>query len=415
MRAVLAVALMVPIVGFVGASPAHAVVPPCGSTITQDTTLTGDMTCPGDGLFVGAPNITLDLNGHTITGPGPNVRPSPNQIYSGVNILFGRTGVTVTNGTIRAFTIGATTQVNANGNEFSFLRLVNNGQGMLTQFNPSTGAASNNNVIHDNTIEASTGANGPAVWLQGDGHTFHTNTVRNNQNSGLTVTGDGNTVSGNDITANTFLGVELRGGSASTADRNSIVNNRIWANEATGIAVNGDENRVSGNTLAGNRGNGINVGGPSAPRRWVNNRIQSNSLSGTGRPDQQFPSIGLFAAQSTHVVGNRIVGTGRGAGIFASGNSGGSVIATNQLTGNTDGINVSPGATSTTLQGNQSAQNTDDGIDVDSPSTTLVGNLGAYNGDLGIEAVPGVVDGGGNRAFGNGNQAQCSPSVACAS
>ncbi|MCA1684046.1 MAG: hypothetical protein LC708_02820, partial [Actinobacteria bacterium] len=76
---------------------------------------------------------------------------------------------------------------------------------------------------------------------------------------------------------------------------------------------------------------------------------------------------------------------------------------------------VSPGATTTTLQGNQSVQNTDDGIDVDSPSTTLVGNVGAYNGDLGIEAVTGVVDGGGNRAFGNGNPAQCSPGVACTS
>ncbi|MCA1684268.1 MAG: right-handed parallel beta-helix repeat-containing protein, partial [Actinobacteria bacterium] len=230
-------------------------------------------------------------------------------------------------------------------------------------------------------MEASTGANGPAVWLQGDGHTFQSNIVRNNQNSGVTLTGDSNTVSGNDIFANTFLGIELRGGSASSADRNSIVNNRIGANDATGIAVNGDENWVSGNALAENRGNGINVGGPSAPRRWASNRIENNSLSGTGRPDQQFPAIGLFAAQSTQVVANRVAGIGRGAGIFASGNSGGSAIATNQVTGNTDGINVSPGATATTLQGNQAVQNSDDGIDVDSPSTTLIGNVGAYNGD----------------------------------
>jgi len=412
-RAITAVALMVPILGVVGASPAHAVVPPCGTTIVQDTTLTADMTCPGDGLYIGASNVTLNLNGHTITGPGPNVRPSPNQIYSGVNILFGRTGVTVTNGTIRAFTIAATTQVNANGNRLSFLRLVNNGQGVLTQFLQSTGAASNNNVIHDNTIEASTGANGPAVWLQGDGHTFQTNVVRNNQNSGLTLTGDRNTVANNDITANTFLGIELRGGSVSTSDGNSIVNNRISVNAATGIAVNGDDNRISGNGVANNRGNGINVGSPSAPRRWVNNRIESNSLSGNGRTDQQFPTIGLFAAQSTSVVSNRIVGIGRGAGIFASDNSGASLIATNQLTGNTDGIHVAPGATTTTLQGNQAVQNSDDGIDVDSPSTTLAGNVGAQNVDLGIEAVAGVVDAGGNRAFGNGNPAQCSPTLTC--
>jgi hypothetical protein len=30
------------------------------------------------------------------------------------------------------------------------------------------------------------------------------------------------------------------------------------------------------------------------------------------------------------------------------------------------------------------------------------------NADLGIEAVPGVIDGGGNKASGNGNPLQCS-------
>ena len=54
----------------------------------------------------------------------------------------------------------------------------------------------------------------------------------------------------------------------------------------------------------------------------------------------------------------------------------------------------------------------DDGIDVDAPGTTLTGNVAAHNHDLGIEAVPGVVDGGGNYAAGNGNPAQCT-SVSC--
>lgn len=411
-RAVIAGTLLAPIAGLIGASPASAAVPSCGSVITQSTTLTGDMTCAGDGLFVGASNITLNLNGHTISGPGPNVRPTPDNIYSGVNVINGRTGVTVTNGTIRAFTIGVTTQANANGNEISFLHLVNNGQGILTQ--AFQGATSNNNYIHDNVIEGSTGANGSAVWLQGDGHRFQNNIVRNNVNSGLTLTGDNNTVSGNDITANTFLGIELRGGSAGSADRNTVVSNRVSASGATGIAINGDENVVSANSLADNRGNGINVGGPNSPRRWVGNRIEGNSLSGTGRPDQQFPAIGLFAAQSTTVASNRVVGIGRGAGITASANSGGSVIANNQLTGNTDGVLVLSGASQTTVQGNQAVQNLDDGIDVDSPSTVVIANTAAYNGDLGIEAVPGVDDGGGNRAFGNGNPAQCT-GVVCSS
>ena len=43
----------------------------CGDTITTDTKLHADLlNCPGDGIFIGADNITLDLNGHTIDGDG---------------------------------------------------------------------------------------------------------------------------------------------------------------------------------------------------------------------------------------------------------------------------------------------------------------------------------------------------------
>ena len=53
------------------------------------------------------------------------------------------------------------------------------------------------------------------------------------------------------------------------------------------------------------------------------------------------------------------------------------------------------------------SRNGEDGIDVDVPATTLTRNIANRNRDLGIEAVPGVIDGGGNRAAGNGNPAQC--------
>jgi hypothetical protein len=52
----------------------------CGETITTDTKLANDLSdCPQDGIVIGADDITLDLNGHTIDGtfvpeecpPGP--------------------------------------------------------------------------------------------------------------------------------------------------------------------------------------------------------------------------------------------------------------------------------------------------------------------------------------------------------
>ena len=72
-----------------------------------------------------------------------------------------------------------------------------------------------------------------------------------------------------------------------------------------------------------------------------------------------------------------------------------------------DGISVDVTAAGTLLDGNLTFGAGDDGIDVDSPTTTLRRNTANRNHDLGIEAVPGVTDGGGNMASGNGNPLQC--------
>ena len=42
----------------------------CGALLTQDTTFDSDVICPVHGLTIGAPNITVDLKGHTLDGGG---------------------------------------------------------------------------------------------------------------------------------------------------------------------------------------------------------------------------------------------------------------------------------------------------------------------------------------------------------
>ena len=64
-------------------------------------------------------------------------------------------------------------------------------------------------------------------------------------------------------------------------------------------------------------------------------------------------------------------------------------------------------ATATLLERNTANRSGDDGIDVDAAGTKLTRNTANRNHDLGIEAVPGVTDGGGNKAAGNGNPLQC--------
>lgn len=59
--------------------------------------------------------------------------------------------------------------------------------------------------------------------------------------------------------------------------------------------------------------------------------------------------------------------------------------------------------------GNIFARNAKDGIFIDRKSTDnrVGGNLAADNGKLGINVLGEAIDGGGNRAFGNGWSGQC--------
>src|SRR5688572_24588742 len=83
----------------------------CGETITTDTTLANDLTdCPGNGIVIGADDITLDLNGHTVDGtfvpeecpPGP---PPPGCVSNGVH-SEGHEAVTVKGGSVQEFGSG---------------------------------------------------------------------------------------------------------------------------------------------------------------------------------------------------------------------------------------------------------------------------------------------------------------------
>jgi hypothetical protein len=96
--AALLAAVLLP-AGAAGAAPGDppGVSPSCGDTVSVDTVLTGDLVCPGgDGLTLAA-GVTLDLGGHSLVGPGT----------SGTAITFEQTApVTVTNGTVRGWRVG---------------------------------------------------------------------------------------------------------------------------------------------------------------------------------------------------------------------------------------------------------------------------------------------------------------------
>src|SRR5438034_3592504 len=79
----------------------------CAMRVAESFTLTNDLTCAGDGMVVVSDNVTVDLGGHTLTGPGmgPQTWPLPQLDSVGVRV-GGHTGVTIRNGKTTAFSTG---------------------------------------------------------------------------------------------------------------------------------------------------------------------------------------------------------------------------------------------------------------------------------------------------------------------
>ena len=133
----LSLALALVLLGPAAAGPSASV--SCGDTITTDTTLTSDLTdCVGNGLVIGADNITLDCSGHLIGGDDSGTD-------SGV-YLSGRSGVTVQNCTVTGFHDGIYLYYSSNNT------LTGNTSASNTETGIHLGVFANNNDIENNTV-----------------------------------------------------------------------------------------------------------------------------------------------------------------------------------------------------------------------------------------------------------------------
>src|SRR5438132_7953149 len=79
----------------------------CAMRVSESFTLANDLTCTGDGMVVVSDNITVDLGGHTLTGPGmgPQTWPLPQLDSVGVRV-GGHSRVTIRNGKTVGFSTG---------------------------------------------------------------------------------------------------------------------------------------------------------------------------------------------------------------------------------------------------------------------------------------------------------------------
>src|SRR5947208_17085253 len=75
--------------------------------VAESFTLANDLTCAGDGMVIVSDNVTVDLGGHTLTGPGMGPQTWPLTQLDSVGVrIGGHTGVTIRNGKTTAFSTG---------------------------------------------------------------------------------------------------------------------------------------------------------------------------------------------------------------------------------------------------------------------------------------------------------------------
>ena len=192
-------------------------------------------------------------------------------------------------------------------------------------------------------------------------------------------------------------------------DRNVVRDNV----DASGISVQGNQNLVAGNQVAS----------PFAAddRRWLavsggDNTVTDNVVTNVGPSGAHLTAFGILMRLHGGLVARNVVRAASAwspapdvfvTGMDISGDA--AAIRRNSAFGHVDGFAVRAPVEFT---GNEASGNLDDGIDVGVSGATLTRNTANDNGDLGIQAVPATIDGGGNRARGNGNPAQCT-GVAC--
>ncbi len=195
------------------------------NSATKTCTLSMDLT---DSIVIGDDGITLDGNGHTLTGPGNGI---------GVNLIF-HGGITIKNLTVRQF--GGGIQIaGQGGNTVTNSTIINNVAAI-------SAIGSLGNTITKNTISN----NGAGIGLghQAGGY-IADNTISDNTNVGIGMgrSVNGVTVTGN-IINNNGAGIDIADGVYNTITKNTISNNRTL-----GISLGlTDHTRVYSNNFLNN-------------------------------------------------------------------------------------------------------------------------------------------------------------------
>ena len=300
----------------------------CGQVVTTNLTLTANIgPCTGPGLIIQADNITVNLNGHSVVGPGPTNGTNP-----GIDIET-HTGVTVENGSVSNFDVGV------------FI-------------NMSAAVTVTNLNVHDNIgpdPDPSSMSGGITIFHSSGGQIVNNVLTHNGVNAGIGVFGidsDANVIKGNTVTGS--VRSASTGGGGLGIDVTALLEP---TDPRRGDPIDG--NNVLNNTVTGNQGAGI-VSDTNINALIRGNTVKDNGVGAKGDGDGiqlNFDVVGGASPRTVDtVLGNTSLGNGdNGIDVVSRGNTiqGNSTGANNvNQDGSFDLIDANPGCDNNVWKGN---------------------------------------------------------------
>lgn len=223
----------------------------CGSVITDNTTLHSNLECDGNGLIVGASDVTINLNGYTIRSDEEAKGVDLTVSYDDNNgiLVPNANSVTIKGpGAITGFERAITFTGSSDG---EVTDLVLRGNEVATQISGSSEITITGNSIDSNKLAI-------VSESSDDGHILF-NLISANEKQGIVLAdSDDYSVIGNNVLGNGKNGIFV---DAQSFD-NSINLNNVFGHEVADINnANGLSTNINRNNFGGNNNCGISLPG----------------------------------------------------------------------------------------------------------------------------------------------------------
>ena len=216
----------------------------CGQVVEGLVELNSDLNCSGDGLIVGKDGTTIRLNGHAITGPGPDSSKVGLSVGPYDNVRIEGPG------TIEQYQAG----ILASGAKDTLItRLTLTGNQIALFATGTEGLQAMQNMVMKNQIGVATHTSKDLLLSE--------NLVSGNPLAGMTFvnTADSMVSTNNILESENGIFIDAQS-SDNRIDSNNILRNTVDLNNANGLATNVNSNSFSDNNCAISNPSGLCIG-----------------------------------------------------------------------------------------------------------------------------------------------------------